>query len=64
MLLVRTNLSVVSTLDFEKSPVLSAHDSQVGKALNVVGVVLENDATWERLLELLDELCLVLRFQI
>ena len=56
MLLVRTNLSVVSTLDFEKSPVLSVHDSQVGKALNVVGVVLENDATWERLLELLDEL--------
>lgn len=62
MLLVRTNLRVISTLDFKKSPVLSVHDSQVGEALNVVGVVLENDATRERLLELLDELGLVLGF--
>ena len=63
MILVRSVSSVGASLDLECGPLGSEYDDQVGYALIVVRVVLEDEAAWKAILDPGYEATLVVSFE-
>ena len=63
MVLVRAMRSVLAPLDLERGPLGSEYDDQVGYALIVIRVVLEDEATGQAILDPRYESTLVVSFE-
>ena len=63
MVLVGSVRSVLAPLDLERGPLRSEYDDQVGYALIVVRVVLENEAAGQAFLDPGYEVALVVSFE-
>lgn len=63
MILVRSMSSICASLDLERGPLGSEYDDQVGYALIVVRVVLEDEAAGQAILDPGYEATLVVSFE-
>lgn len=63
MVLVRSMRSVLAPLDLERGPLGSEYDDQVGYALIVVRIVLEDEAAGQAILDPRYEVTLVVSFE-
>lgn len=63
MVLIGSVRSVLTPLDLERGPLGSEYDDQVGYALVVVRIVLEDEAAWKAILDPGYEATLVVSFE-
>lgn len=63
MVLVGSVRSILAPLDLERGPLGSEYDDQVGYALIVVWIVLEDEAAWKAVLDPGYEATLVVSFE-